>query len=710
VCPVAVFISQPYGASEHDLFYVEAIDDGAVATTKYKISISNIKRSIDPKYPYGTFSLLVRDFEDTDYEPKILERFSELNLDPDSVSFIGNVIGDKKIYFNFDVENEDDRRLVVQGKYPNKSKFIRVVINENVTNKQVPATVLPFGFRGVPVLNTNTLLTDSTPTISLTRLAGSGSFNPRLTGSIVPPLPMRFKTTRGEVNSSPSFTGHPGPSEIIDSRLFWGVKFERNNNLANPNLSSEKNGIIDSYAKFQGLAKLDVLVTGSYVDSFNDNKFTLARVALSFLNPANFTASIDTHMKEAAYIRNGKLVAPFYSITDGTWGNRLTLMSMLELSYYLPDYLTSFNRFSEHMKFSTFMYGGWDGVNIFDKAASRFNDRATSTESSSVGYGGASTSYVSPGASTGVNHGGYGLENNIVNSYIQGITLATDPTVSIANIICAPGIREPLITDFLLDRSQTEHQLSEVVVDIPYYDDQSVRVFDGETRRNIDIENTVKNFDSRTIDKNVGVSYFPNITIEDTTNKKLLTVPASIAALSAISYTDKVSFPWWAVAGLNRASLDFVKGAQVRINNKTDREMLYSARINPIIKLPRESFVIWSQQTLALGDSVFTNLNIKRMILEVKRIIVDIATRLVFENITPELYQNFTNQTNSVLSVVQTKEGLEGFKVVCDETNNSDDDRNNNKMNGKILIKPTKAFEFIELSFAVYPSGVVFSD
>lgn len=705
-----MFISQPFGETEHDLFYVEAIDDGAVATTKYKISISNIKRSIDPKYAYGTFTLLVRDFNDSDFEPKILERFSELSLDPDSVSFIGNVIGDRKIYFNFDVENEDDRRLVVNGKYPNNSKFIRVVISQNVINKQIPESCLPFGFKGVPVLNTNTLQTDSTPRLALARLAGSGSFNSRLTGSIIPPLPMRFKTTRGEVNSSPSFTGHNGPSEIVDSRLFWGVKFERNNNLSNPNLSSEKNEIINSYAKFQGLSKLDVLVTGSYADSFNDNKFTLAKVALSFTTIDNFTASVDTHMKEAAYIRNGKLLSPFYAITDGSWGNRLTLMSLLELSYYLPAQLSTFNRFSEHMKFSTFMYGGWDGTNIFDKAANRFNDRSTSTESSSVGYGGASTSYSSPGATTGVNHAGYGLENNQVNSYLQAVNLATDPNLSIANIVCAPGIREPLITDYLLDRCYSEHQMSEGVIDVPYYDDQNIRIFDGETRRTIDIENTAKNFDSRTIDKNVGVTYFPNITIEDGTNKKLLTVPASIAALSAISYTDKVSFPWWAVAGLNRASLDFVKGAQVRINNKTDREILYSARINPIIKLPRESFVIWSQQTLALGDSLFTNLNIKRMVLEIKRIIVAIATRLVFENITPDLYQNFTTQTNSVLSVVQTREGIESFKVICDETNNSDDDRNNNKMNGVIMVQPTKAFEYIELSFAVYPSGVVFSD
>ncbi|WP_204568376.1 hypothetical protein, partial [Collinsella tanakaei] len=79
---------------------------------------------------------------------------------------------------------------------------------------------------------------------------GSGSFAARISGSIVPPLPFRFKQTRGDVSSNPSFTGHPGTNEVTDGRLYWGVKFERNTNITNPNVSNELNVLVKTYTKF----------------------------------------------------------------------------------------------------------------------------------------------------------------------------------------------------------------------------------------------------------------------------------------------------------------------------------------------------------------------------------------------------------------------------------------------------------------------------
>jgi hypothetical protein len=303
------FISQPFGLTEYNLFYVEALDDGAYANSKIKVSIANVLASTNPRNQYGTFSLIVRDFADTDVEPRIIEQFNNLTLDPDSDNYVAKIVGDTKVSFMFDVVDPEDRRLIKSGKNPNRSKYIRVVMDEQVERKMIPALALPFGFRGFEFLNTNTYLTDFGPGTSLTRFGASGSFgstvDPLMLGAIIPPIPYRFKVTRGEVSASAVFEGYPGPNEIVDTRFYWGVKTERNTNVLNPNVSNEPNPLINSLTKFQGLALLDVLVTGSNVDTFSNNKFTLAKVALSNTTLADVTASADAHMRETAYIRNG---------------------------------------------------------------------------------------------------------------------------------------------------------------------------------------------------------------------------------------------------------------------------------------------------------------------------------------------------------------------------------------------------------------------
>ena len=695
------FISQPFGSTEYDLFSVEALDDGDYANKKYKISISNLRASTDPRNPYGTFALLVRNFNDTDLDMKVLEQYNNLTINPDDENYVGRVVGDAKVYYNFDVENEDDRRLVRSGKFGNRSKYVRMVMHHDVENKLVPPTSLPFGFRGLPVLNTNTLGTDTNPAATVTRLAGSGSF---LTGSVVPPVPFRFKVTRGTINDAGVFTGQPGPTEIVDSRFFWGVKFERNTNVFNPNISNEQNGIVSSLTKFMGLGEMDVLYTGSYADSFNDNKFTLARVALSITSTNNLTASADVHMREAAYIRNGVTATSEYLISDGTWGNRYTFASFL--SSQDQDHLSAFNKFTDYMKFTNVMYGGWDGINIFDKNAARFNDRATSTESSSVGYGGAHPSYVSPGSDVN-NFSGTGLDNNAIVSYKAAVDILTEPNISNMNLLAIPGIREPLVVDYTSDKVQNKHQLSFFVGDIPYYDFNLVRIFDGEANRFIDNEKTAEEFDGRAIDVNSMGVYFPNVIVDDTTNNKKVVVPASIAALGAISYNDKVAYPWWAPAGFNRAALDFVFLTQSKLR-QPDRNKMYDSRINTIVKFPNEGFVIFSQKTLQQAKTALDSINVKRMVLEVKRMVVEAGTRIIFEQNTPDLRVRFSTTASSLLATVQARQGIERFKVICDDSNNSVTDVDNNRMNGRIEFKPVRAVEFIQIDFVVLPSGVSF--
>lgn len=694
------FISQPFGQTEYDLFRVETLDDGAYANKKVKISIANIKASADPKNPYGTFALLVRNFDDDDVNPEILEQFNNCNLNPDSDNYVARVIGNIKVFFNFDVENEDDRRLVRSGKYGSRSRYIRVIMSSGVENKTIPPMSLPFGFRGVKTLNTNTALTDATGSASLTRMAASGSANStdaRLLHAIVPPLPFRFKVTRGEIGTTPSFVGSPGATEIADSRYYWGVKVSRNNNnVLNSNINGEINDCVRAYTAFAGIPKLDVVVSGSAADTFNNNKFSLARVALSSQTVSGLTASVDAHMKEASYLRNGQVNSSDYSIND-TYLNRVTFATLLQTA--TP---TAFNRFSDYAKFTTVVYGGFDGLNILDKEQVSMTDKATSAETG----GGANGSYVSPGFAT--NQSGTSRKNNSVASIRVAAKLMTNPFVSNVNIVTTPGQREPLVTDFVADAVQT-YGMAQYIMDIPYYDSNSVRIFDGDTTKRVSVNRTADVFETRAIDTEFVSPYFPNVVVEDTSNNnRRVTLPGSVAALSAIGYNDKVAYPWFAPAGFNRAALDFVKMTQVKVN-QPERERLYAVRINPIIKLPNEGFVIFSQQTLEQAGSALQSLNVQRMIISLKQQISAAGNQIIFEQLTPDLRSRFVDIIKPILATVQVRDGIERFEIIADDRNNTEQDVLANRMRVNIKVVPVRAAEFIAIDFIITPSGISFT-
>jgi hypothetical protein len=679
------FISQPFGSTEYDLFHIEAIDDGVYSNDKIKISIQNLQASTNPLYPYGSFTLLVRRFDDNDLQQEVIEQYTDLTLDPDSDKYVAKVIGDAKAFYNFDVEDPDDRRIVRSGKYPNKSNYIRVIMNDMVEQKKVPGNSLPFGFRGLEMLNTNPLLTDISGSAGELRLAGSGSDDTfGCEGAIVPPVPYRYKSTRNS-----------GSLEIADSRYYWGVKFERNNNnVENVNINNEINRYVYAMTKFAGISKLDVLVTGSSTDTFNNNKFTLARVAVSGVNSlGGLTGTVASQMKKAIYVRNGVVDSTNYTVNG-----HITFATMVQDG----TQPITFNKYNTYAKFTAPLYGGFDGVNILDKHAQRFDDKSTSKEG-----GGSFSGYDSPGFD--FNQNGSGLANNQINSYRVATDIITDPIASNINLLTLPGQREPFVTDYAADAA-SNFGLALYIQDVPNYNSNNVRIFDGETSGTgsfIDIQQTADNFDARSLDNTYVATYFPDVVMDDPSNGKKVTVPASVAALAAMGYNDKVAYPWFAPAGFNRAALNFVSLTRTRVN-QTEREKLYAVRVNPIVKFPNEGYVIFAQKTLDGAQTSLDSINVQRMVMDVQRQVIDIGNRLIWQQLTPALYAEFVSRVTPVLSLVQSRGGLRQYKVVCDETNNTALDRENNRMNAKIYLLPVKAVEFIAVDFIITREGVQF--
>ena len=727
------FISQPFGKDEFDLFHFEMLDDGVAGNGKVKVSISNLRRSTNPKSKYGTFTVLIRAFDDTDTDMKILEQYPLCTLDPGDDDYVANKIGDLKVMYNFDAESATERRINVTGKRPNRSSYVRIKMSAQVENREIPADTLPFGFRGVPVPKFTDELTDTT-----TPLAGLGSTrakprlvrSPRgsggavaetgtetLTHAVAPPVPLRFKATRGaqDPSDAPGFTGAPGKLELADNRYFWGIKFERlpltsslGNAALQANASALPNPLIATYSKFLGISKLDTMTTGSGADAYCNNKFTLANVAF-YNNTSAATTSVDSeidsiftgsasdHMREAAYIRNGILVTPQYTIQDTTNNPRRVTFATLAAARSA----TKFNRFSDYMKFTNMFYGGFDGLNILDPDSRKMNDKSASTDSGGKAAGDA-LGYINLSVKSTP---GSAKDNNIINSYRTAAKILTDPMVSRVNVVAVPGIRDPYVTDYVSDLTR-DYSKALYIMDIPEYDDDTTRLYDGSANRP-NVRRSVEQFEGRAIDNNYVATYFPDVVIEDAVNRDAVTCPASIAAIGALAYNDAVSYPWFAPAGFNRGALEGVMNTQVRLTAE-DRNVMYDAMINPIANFPDGGFVIFGQKTCQQARSALDRVNVRRMLLEVKRIVSDIASRIIFEQNTPATRARFVAQVTPQLATIQAQQGIDQFKVVMDSSNNTNEDIEQNRLNGRIVLVPTRAVEFIAMDFIITNSGVSF--
>jgi len=716
------FISQPYAGVEYELFHFETIADGASANNQFKISIANMRRSSDPQDPYGTFDVLVRAFNDTDSQPSVLEQYVGCTINPNSDSYIAAKIGDKKRTYNFDAVNPLDKRIVSTGQYTNNSTRIRVIVSDAVKRKTVPANALPFGFKGIPTLKVTDGTTDTSLPVLSRRLAGvlpaSGM---SLTGSLTPPVPLRYKVTTSETLATPAFQGQEGPTETASQNIFWGVKFDSfpsvsgtlgasaylqsNYNVGDANTTGY-NPIITAYSKFAGIEKLDTIVTGSGADAVNNNKFTLANVALynskgsrTALAAAvtDLTGTLEQHMINAIYIRNATPSIVDGTITDASISGRLTFGTLAQISE-----ASIFNRFSPYIKYTNMFYGGFDGLNILDKDMSEMNDRSTSTEA-----GGKAISNPNIGLNLASNNFSAGVTNSLIGSYRSAVDIMTNAASSRANILTIPGIREPLVTDYTATETR-DFARAIYVMDIPAYTDSGVRIFTNNVLP--DVTYTIRNFTNRNINNNYVATYFPDASIIDessTSGNKRVRVPASVIALGALAQNDARSYPWYAPAGFNRTALSNVTNLAVRLTS-ADRDNLYDARINPITAFPGLGYVIFGQKTLQLARSALDRVNVRRLLIELARIVTSVGLQFVFEPNIPSTRSRYVNLLAPQFATVQSQSGIDSFRIIMDDSNNTQQDIEANRLNGRIVIVPTKAVEYIAIDFIITNEGVEF--
>jgi hypothetical protein len=208
-------------------------------------------------------------------------------------------------------------------------------------------------------------------------------------------------------------------------------------------------------------------------------------------------------------------------------------------------------------------------------------------------------------------------------------------------------------------------------------------------------------------DTSYAATYWPWVRIVDPGTGKQVFVPASTLIPGVYAYNDKVSAPWFAPAGINRGGLSSVIAAKSKLS-QADRDELYSNNINPIATFPRTGVSVFGQKTLQKGASALDRINVRRLMIELKAYITQIADTLVFEQNTITTRNNFLSRVNPYLTTIQQKQGLYAFKVIMDETNNTPDVVDRNQLIGQIYVQPSRTAEFIALDFILQPTGASF--
>ena len=379
----------------------------------------------------------------------------------------------------------------------------------------------------------------------------------------------------------------------------------------------------------------------------------------------------------AAYRRNGKALVTFNDI-DGNSSSNGRFIDPSKDFNHLPS--------RKYLKFTFPLQGGFDGTNIFNEDKAKFSDNAVRREIDNASAQG-------------------GTAGPTVAALRKAIDVLEEKSDVDIKLLTVPGIRHESITDYAVE--STERRFDAMfIMDIEERDTVNSFVTSS-ANQIINVSNTATRFSNRNLDSSFAAAYFPDVFVQDPVNTRSLRVPSSVAALSALGYNDSIAYPWFAPAGFNRAALDMVSKVDVRLNSG-DRDVLYDARINPIATFPREGVVIFGQKTLQASKSALDRVNVRRLMLEVKRIVSNAANRFVFEQNTPDTRARFVGQVVPLLALVQAQAGIEKFSVQMDGTNNTEEDVAANRLNGRIVVVPTRTVEFISVDFIVDTTGASF--
>jgi hypothetical protein len=291
-------------------------------------------------------------------------------------------------------------------------------------------------------------------------------------------------------------------------------------------------------------------------------------------------------------------------------------------------------------------------------------------------------------------------------AYQLGIATFANPEATNINVFATSSIdyvNNSNLVEGAINMIQDDRADSVYICTTPDYD-----MFLPTTTDNIGIifpTEAVDNLEQTGIDSNYTATYYPWILVRDTVNNTQLYLPPTGEVCRNLALTDNIAFPWFASAGYTRGLVNSIK-ARIKLTQE-NRDTLYKGRINPIATFSDVGTVIWGNKTLQQADSALDRLNVRRLLLQARKLISAVAVRLLFEQNDEIVRQQFLDSVNPILDSIRRDRGIYDFRVTV---SSSPEDLDRNTLTGKIYLKPTKALEFIDIEFLITPAGATFEN
>ena len=647
------FIGQDLGApasyvpqDAQRLFRLVGRGHGEWLQRNCKVSIERIRQSTAAASDYGTFSVVIREIDDRDDNIQVLERFDGCSLDPSSPSFIGTKIGNK--YTQWDSAS---RRLKTYGEYDNQSAYVYVELDEAIeTGAPGLETLLPFGYFGPP----------------------------------------RFTSTAAAASGSGDFAGLMvvSPTAIINGSLVpFSASAANTGMLGFPRTrlrhSSSDGGVSDPYFGFQ-------TTRATTSNDFDASVADASRrwLAASVADPVTGTPATGVDGYSYVFSLDDVVQDTVNSGYHYCSGSRASEKSATSSSYTtLLD--ADINRFTAPF------WGGYDGFDItlpdpvYNKAI--------------PGAGGSGT-----GTATNQNSMAY-------YTYRRAIDTVADAEMIDMNLLAAPGLTHEALTKHMVRMCESRGDALALIdlpdIYIPSHEEYKSAKSERHGTTPSQAATTLRN---RRIDSSYGATFYPWVQTRDDNGQRVWT-PPSVAMMGVLASSEKKSDLWFAPAGFNRGGISDgaagipVVGVSERLTSK-ERDTLYESRINPIASFPGNQIVVFGQKTLQERESALDRINVRRLVIYMKKQISILATQVIFEQNTDATWLRFKGLIQPFLDNVLTGYGISDYRLILDKTTTTADLIDQNILYAKIMVKPTRAIEYIAIDFTIASTGASFDD
>lgn len=591
------------------LFRFHTITDGTAANTQVKISVTNIKP--DDR----TFDIQIRDFNDTDAAPTILESYRNLSMVKGTKNFIGLQIG------------------TIDGEYETKSKYVMVeVIADDRTETCVPA-----GFLGYPTRN------------------------------------------YGDNIKAPSFTYNTKYDETIrDKKQYFGL--------------SDLTGVDEDMLYYKGKNAYTEIYELGYTNHFHLDS-TLSKTVIDSLKPSSGgTVEIIIDDKELSDVNQWTTVS-FDSVNDN--GDKLpTIASEDDMTGCIFENVNL-------RKFTVYPFGGFDGWDIYRNARTTGDDFKANKYKGSIRNGYGSTFSKISDVLT------LGLSGNCITSdyyaFLAGAKQFQIPEQYVINLFATPGIdyvNDNLLSQEILEMIEEERKDTFYVMTTP---DKPFGASDSVDEMYSSAE-VADNFEDSGIDSYYCGTYYPWIKYEDKENYSFINLPVTKDVLRNMADVDNKKYPWYAPAGLERGKVDCKK--MHFFARLEDEDNVYDNCINPVKTFSKDGVKIWGNKTMYTQDTPMNRINVIRLMLYLRKLIIEGSLKLIFDPNDTTLKKQFEDILNPILKNIKSNRGITDFKLKVEQTAEMMDAH---ELQCKLAVKPTPTLEYIEIEFVVTPQGVDFN-